>query len=122
MDSYDAFRDYEHRVGRWWMLTGFALLLAVPTAICIRYDAWPLLTWVLKGLLGGWIGYWIAGEMGARIGGAFAVAGHNWPMFAKFKGGKAVSYTHLRPGWRFHRAKARCRPRRCFPAGKCYSA
>ena len=29
MDSYNAFRDYEHRVGRWWMLTGFALLLAV---------------------------------------------------------------------------------------------
>ena len=36
MDSYDAFRDYEHRVGRWWMLTGFALLLAVPAAICVR--------------------------------------------------------------------------------------
>lgn len=36
MDSYDAFRDYEHRVGRWWMLTGFALLLAVPTAICVH--------------------------------------------------------------------------------------
>ena len=48
MDSYDAFRDYEHRVGRWWMLTGFALLLAVPTAICVRYNAWPPITWVLK--------------------------------------------------------------------------
>ena len=52
MDSYNAFRDYEHRVGRWWMLTGFALLLAVPTAICVRYDAWPPITWVLRGLLG----------------------------------------------------------------------
>ena len=50
-------------------------------------SALTLLGDVLKGLLGGWIGYWIAGEMGARIGGAFAVAGHNWPMFAKFKGG-----------------------------------
>ena len=40
-------------------------------------SALTLLGDVLKGLLGGWIGYWIAGEMGARIGGAFAVAGHN---------------------------------------------
>ena len=45
-------------------------------------SALTLLGDVLKGLLGGWIGYWIAGEMGARIGGAFAVAGHNWPVFA----------------------------------------
>ena len=63
MDSYDAFRDYEHRVGRWWMLTGFALLLAVPTAICIRYDAWPPLTWVLKGLLGVAPIYWTVGTI-----------------------------------------------------------
>ena len=63
MDSYDAFRDYEHRVGRWWMLTGFALLLAVPTAICIRYDAWPPLTWVLKGLLGVAPIYWTIGTI-----------------------------------------------------------
>ena len=54
-------------------------------------SALTLLGDVLKGLLGGWIGYWIAGEMGARIGGAFAVAGHNWPMFAKFKGGKGIA-------------------------------
>ena len=30
MGKYTNFRDYEHFVGRWWMLTGFALLLAVP--------------------------------------------------------------------------------------------
>ena len=54
-------------------------------------SALTLLGDVLKGLLGGWIGYWIAGEMGARIGGAFAVAGHNWPVFAKFKGGKGIA-------------------------------
>ena len=63
MDSYDAFRDYEHRVGRWWMLTGFALLLAVPTAICVRYDAWPPITWVLKGLLGVAPIYWTVGTI-----------------------------------------------------------
>ena len=54
-------------------------------------SALTLLGDVLKGLLGGWIGYWLAGEMGARIGGAFAVAGHNWPVFAKFKGGKGFA-------------------------------
>ena len=63
MDSYDAFRDYEHRVGRWWMLTGFALLLAVPTAICVRYNAWPPITWVLKGLLGVAPIYWTVGTI-----------------------------------------------------------
>ena len=52
MGKYTNFRDYEHFVGRWWMLTGFALLLAVPAAICVVYDAWPPLTWVLEGLLG----------------------------------------------------------------------
>ena len=62
MDSYNAFRDYEHRVGRWWMLTGFALLLAVPTAICVRYDAWPPITWVLRGLLGVAPIYWTVGS------------------------------------------------------------
>ena len=63
MDSYNAFRDYEHRVGRWWMLTGFALLLAVPTAICVRYDAWPPITWVLRGLLGVAPIYWTIGTI-----------------------------------------------------------
>ena len=63
MDSYNAFRDYEHRVGRWWMLTGFALLLAVPTAICVRYDAWPPITWVLRGLLGVAPIYWTVGTI-----------------------------------------------------------
>ena len=63
-------------------------------------SALTLLGDVLKGLLGGWIGYWIAGEMGARIGGAFAVAGHNWPMFAKFKGGKGIAASLVWPGLR----------------------
>ena len=63
MDSYNAFRDYEHRVGRWWMLTGFALMLAVPTAICVRYDAWPPITWVLRGLLGVAPIYWTVGTI-----------------------------------------------------------
>lgn len=63
MGKYTDFRDYEHFVGRWWMLTGFALLLAVPAAICAVYDAWPPLTWVLEGLLGVAPIYWTVGTI-----------------------------------------------------------
>ena len=63
MGKYTNFRDYEHFVGRWWMLTGFALLLAVPAAICVVYDAWPPLTWVLEGLLGVAPIYWTVGTI-----------------------------------------------------------
>lgn len=63
MGEYTNFRDYEHFVGRWWMLTGFALLLAVPAAICVVYDAWPPLTWVLEGLLGVAPIYWTVGTI-----------------------------------------------------------
>jgi hypothetical protein len=58
MKENRTFRDYEHFVGRIWMLTGFALLLAVPTSICVVYDAWPPVTWVLRGLLGVLPIYW----------------------------------------------------------------
>lgn len=63
MRRYGDFRDYEHFVGRWWMLTGFALLLAVPAAICVVYDAWPPVTWVLEGLLGVAPIYWTVGTI-----------------------------------------------------------
>ncbi len=56
--DYNSFRDKEHFVGRIWILTGFALLLAVPTAICLVYNAWPPIGWVLKGLLGVLPIYW----------------------------------------------------------------
>ena len=59
--KYADFRDYEHYVGRWWMLTGSLLLLAVPTAICVVYDAWPpieVLTYVpMLGTGGSYLGF-----------------------------------------------------------------
>ena len=63
MKENKTFRDREHFVGRCWMLTGFALLLAVPAAICVRYSAWPPLMWVLKGLLGVAPIYWTIGTI-----------------------------------------------------------
>lgn len=56
--DYNAFRDKEHRVGRIWLLTGFAMLLAVPVAICCAYSAWPPFKWVLEGLMGVLPIYW----------------------------------------------------------------
>ncbi len=61
--KYADFRDYEHYVGRWWMLTGSLLLLAVPTAICVVYDAWPPITDLLRGLLGVAPIYWTVGTI-----------------------------------------------------------
>ena len=62
-ERYTNFRDYEHYVGRWWMLTGSLLLLAVPATICVVYDAWPPITDLLRGLLGVAPIYWTVGTI-----------------------------------------------------------
>lgn len=48
----NTYHDQSHRLGRIWILSALGLLLAVPAAICLYYDAWPSGTAVLKGLLG----------------------------------------------------------------------
>lgn len=45
----------------------------------------------LKGLIAALIGKWIAGDIGLLIGGNFAVLGHDFPVFFKFKGGKGIA-------------------------------
>lgn len=45
---------------------------------------------ILKGVLAVLIGSKIAGAEGMLLGGAFAVLGHNWPIYFGFKGGKGV--------------------------------
>ncbi len=49
------------RYGKIWVWTAVVLVLMVPAAICIRYNAWPQLTAVLKGLLGVAPIYWTVG-------------------------------------------------------------
>ena len=46
-----SYRDSVHKMGRVWILSALALLLAVPAAICLYYNAWPPIGGVLKGLL-----------------------------------------------------------------------
>ena len=49
------------RYGKIWVWTAVVLVLMVPVAICVRYNAWPQLTAVLKGLLGVAPIYWTVG-------------------------------------------------------------
>ena len=46
-----SYRDSVHRMGRVWILSALAMMIAVPTAICIYYSAWPPAGGILKGFL-----------------------------------------------------------------------
>lgn len=45
---------------------------------------------VLKGVLSCIIGNYILKDTGTIVAGAFAIIGHNWPLYFGFKGGKGV--------------------------------
>lgn len=47
--------------GKIWILTAVFVVLLVPVAICVYYNAWPSATAVLKGLLGVAPIYWTVG-------------------------------------------------------------
>ena len=46
-----------------------------------------------KGLATVLLGRFILGEMGGYLASIFAVIGHNWPIFFRFKGGKGIATT-----------------------------
>ncbi len=50
---------------------------------------------LLKGVLAVWLGIWFAPDAlwVAAACGIFAVVGHNWPIFFRFKGGKGIATT-----------------------------
>lgn len=45
----------------------------------------------VKGVLGAFIGKTLGGETGMLLGGLFAVLGHDFPVFMRFKGGKGIA-------------------------------
>ena len=57
-------RDYmkdTDRYGKIWIWTAVVVVMMVPAAICLYYNAWPELSAVLKGLLGVAPIYWTVG-------------------------------------------------------------
>jgi hypothetical protein len=58
--SYD---EMSHFYGKLWIWTAVVLLLCVPAAICIRYDAWPGMAPVFKGLMGVAPIFWTVGTI-----------------------------------------------------------
>ena len=58
MNNY--MRDTD-RYGKIWIWTAVVVVLMVPVAVCLKYNAWPEMTAVLKGLLGVAPIYWTVG-------------------------------------------------------------
>ena len=48
---------------------------------------------VVKGLAAIAVGHWLAGFPGGMVGATAAIAGHCWPVFFSFQGGKGVATT-----------------------------
>ncbi|MBE6971382.1 MAG: hypothetical protein E7446_04590 [Ruminococcaceae bacterium] len=55
------YMDQTDRYGKLWIWSAAVVVLMVPVAICVYYNAWPSLTAVLKGLLGVAPIYWTVG-------------------------------------------------------------
>lgn len=55
------YMEKTYRYGKLWIWTAAVLIVMVPVAICVYYDAWPQMSAVLKGLLGVAPIYWTVG-------------------------------------------------------------
>ena len=59
-------RDYmkdTDRYGKLWIWTAAVVILMVPVAVCLHFNAWPEISAVLKGLLGVAPIYWTVGAI-----------------------------------------------------------
>ena len=59
--NLSAYENSVHRAGRLWGSMALALMLLVPAAVCLYFDAWPPLSALLKALLGVLPMYWAVG-------------------------------------------------------------
>lgn len=63
MKQIKSYRDGVHAMGRVWSFCALMMLLAVPAAICVYYDAWPPLDGLLKGFLSVAPIFWTVGTI-----------------------------------------------------------
>lgn len=52
-----------HKAGRIWSISALAMLIMVPLSICIKYNAWPELQPLMKGMLGVVPMFWTVGTI-----------------------------------------------------------
>ncbi|MEG1523799.1 MAG: hypothetical protein RRZ24_04440 [Clostridia bacterium] len=58
-----TYRDSMHFTGRIWSFCALLMLLAVPAAICVYYNAWPPISGVLKGFISVAPIFWTVGTI-----------------------------------------------------------
>lgn len=73
----------KHGSGNAGMTNTLRILGKLPALIVVIGD-------VLKGVFACFFGNMISGYPGMLLGGFFAVIGHNWPLYFRFKGGKGA--------------------------------
>lgn len=59
----ESYQEKSHLYGKIWIWTAAVLLVSVPLAICMYYDAWPGMMPVLSGLLGVAPIFWTVGAI-----------------------------------------------------------
>ena len=59
--TLSAYENQVHKAGRLWAGMALAIMLMIPAAICIYFDAWPPLSALLKALAGVLPMYWTVG-------------------------------------------------------------
>ena len=59
--NFKEYMEKTDRVGKIWIWTALVVVLMVPVAICVYYQAWPSAQAVLKGLIGVAPIYWTVG-------------------------------------------------------------
>ena len=63
MNQERSYRDSVHFSGRIWSFCALILLLAVPAAVCVYYNAWPPITGILKGFVSVAPIFWTVGTI-----------------------------------------------------------
>ncbi len=61
--NYKLFDDKTHFYGKIWIWSAVVIIMLVPVAICVYYNAWPSMDAVFKGLLGVAPIFWTVGAI-----------------------------------------------------------